>query len=69
MKSRLVQRRSASMARLPIDPRDRGLTLGDGLFETMLVVNRTPLWANMHLARMEGVRQGTRHRLRPQPHR
>lgn len=38
---------------LPLDPRDRGLLLGDGLFETMLVVNRTPLWANMHLARME----------------
>lgn len=39
---------------IALDPRDRGLTLGDGLFETMLVVNRTPLWANMHLARMEG---------------
>jgi branched-chain amino acid aminotransferase len=40
-------------AALPLDPRDRGLLLGDGLFETILVVNRTPLWANMHLARME----------------
>ena len=39
---------------LALDPRDRGLMLGDGLFETMLVVNRTPLWGNMHLARMEG---------------
>jgi len=38
---------------LAIDPRDRGLTLGDGLFETLLVMNRTPLWGNMHLARME----------------
>ena len=38
---------------IALDPRDRGLTLGDGLFETMLVVNGTPLWANMHLARME----------------
>lgn len=37
---------------LALDPRDRGLNLGDGLFETMLVVNRVPLWANMHLARM-----------------
>ena len=39
---------------LPIDAADRGLTLGDGLFETMLVVNGTPLWKNMHLARMQG---------------
>lgn len=39
---------------LALDSRDRGLLLGDGLFETMLVINRTPLWANMHLARMEG---------------
>ena len=41
----------------PLDPRDRGLHLGDGLFETILVVNRMPLWANMHLARMRGRRQ------------
>lgn len=39
---------------LPINAADRGLTLGDGLFETMLVVNGTPLWKNMHLARMQG---------------
>ncbi|WP_373502564.1 aminotransferase class IV [Aestuariivirga sp.] len=39
---------------LPLDPRERGLLLGDGIFETILVLNRTPLWANMHLARMEG---------------
>ncbi len=39
---------------LEIDPRERGLLLGDGLFETILVLNRTPLWGNMHLARMEG---------------
>jgi branched-chain amino acid aminotransferase len=39
---------------LTLDPRDRGLTLGDGLFETLLVVNRTALWRNMHLARLEG---------------
>lgn len=42
---------------IALDPRDRGLMLGDGLFETMLVVNRTPLWANMHLARMESAAQ------------
>ena len=38
---------------IAIDASDRGLLLGDGLFETLLVLNRTPLWANMHLARME----------------
>jgi branched-chain amino acid aminotransferase len=38
---------------ITLDPADRGLTLGDGLFETLLVLNRTALWANMHLARME----------------
>ena len=39
---------------LALDPADRGLTLGDGLFETFLVVRRTALWRNMHLARLEG---------------
>lgn len=39
---------------LALSPADRGLTLGDGLFETMLAVNRTALWRNMHLARLEG---------------
>ena len=39
---------------LALDPRDRGLLLGDGLFETLMVVNRTALWRNMHLARLEG---------------
>lgn len=38
---------------LPIDPGERGLLLGDGLFETLMVLNRTPLWGNMHLARLE----------------
>lgn len=38
---------------VPLDPADRGLILGDGLFETMLVVNRAALWRHMHLARME----------------
>jgi branched-chain amino acid aminotransferase len=32
---------------------ERGLLLGDGLFETILVLNRTPLWGNMHFARLE----------------
>jgi branched-chain amino acid aminotransferase len=39
---------------LPLDAADRGLTLGDGLFETMLVVNGVALWRHMHLARLEG---------------
>ena len=38
---------------LALDAGDRGLLLGDGIFETVLVLNRTPLWGNMHLARME----------------
>lgn len=38
---------------LTVDAGERGLLLGDGLFETMLVVNRTALWGNMHLARLE----------------
>ena len=37
-----------------VDPRERGLLLGDGLFETMLVVKGEALWRNLHLARMEG---------------
>ena len=40
-----------------LDARDRGLTLGDGLFETVLVVNGAALWINMHLARMEASAQ------------
>ena len=38
---------------LTVDAGERGLLLGDGLFETILAVNRTPLWGNMHLARLE----------------
>ena len=38
---------------LEFDRGDRGLLLGDGLFETLLVLNRTPLWGNMHFARLE----------------
>jgi branched-chain amino acid aminotransferase len=35
-----------------IDPADRGLMLGDGLFETIAVIGGNPVWANEHLARM-----------------
>ena len=38
---------------LPLQPTDRGFLLGDGIFETLLVGNRTALWREPHLARME----------------
>ena len=38
---------------LAIDRGERGLLLGDGLFETMLALNRVALWRNPHLLRME----------------
>ncbi len=37
---------------LPLDPADRGLLLGDGLFETIAVVNGKALWLEAHLARL-----------------
>jgi branched-chain amino acid aminotransferase len=37
---------------LPLDPADRGLLLGDGVFETMAVVNGKALWLEEHLARL-----------------
>lgn len=37
---------------LPLDPRDRGLLLGDGIFETILVAEGQPVWLGRHLARM-----------------
>jgi branched-chain amino acid aminotransferase len=37
---------------LPISPLDRGLTLGDGIFETMLVVKGVVIWRKEHLTRM-----------------
>ncbi len=37
---------------ISLSPRDRALTLGDGLFETILVVNHVALWRGEHLARM-----------------
>ena len=42
---------------LAMDRADRGLLLGDGLFETILVLNRKPLWGNMHFARLESAAQ------------
>jgi branched-chain amino acid aminotransferase len=38
---------------LAISAHDRGLTLGDGLFETILVLNGVALWRNEHLQRMQ----------------
>jgi branched-chain amino acid aminotransferase len=42
---------------LAVDRGERGLLLGDGLFETILVLNRTPLWGNMHFLRLEAAAQ------------
>lgn len=37
---------------LPLDPHDRGFLLGDGIFETVAVINHKPLWLDEHLQRM-----------------
>ena len=37
---------------LPLDPHDRGFLLGDGVFETIAVINHKPLWLDEHLQRM-----------------
>jgi branched-chain amino acid aminotransferase len=37
---------------LPLDPADRGLLLGDGVFETIAIVNGRALWLEEHLARL-----------------
>jgi len=37
---------------LSLDPTDRGLLLGDGLFETLAVFNRKPIWLADHLQRL-----------------
>ena len=41
-----------------LDPRDRGLAYGDGLFETLRVTaeGRVPLWAGHHRRLQQGVR-------------
>lgn len=36
-----------------INDKDRGFLLGDGVFETMQILNRVALWRTEHLARME----------------
>jgi 4-amino-4-deoxychorismate lyase len=36
-----------------IDPRDRGLAYGDGVFETILVDQGIPVWWDAHLARLQ----------------
>ena len=36
---------------LPLKPTDRGLLLGDGIFETLLAIDGTALWREAHLAR------------------
>ena len=43
---------------LPLMPTDRGFLLGDGIFETLLVCNRTALWRHAHLIRMENSARG-----------
>ena len=37
---------------LPLDAYDRGFLLGDGVFETVAVINHKPLWLDEHLQRM-----------------
>jgi branched-chain amino acid aminotransferase len=38
--------------KIPLDPSDRGLILGDGLFETIAVFNRNPAYLGAHLDRL-----------------
>ena len=42
---------------ISVSPKNRGLTLGDGLFETILAVNRVALWREEHLARLKASAQ------------
>ena len=37
---------------LPLGAHDRGFLLGDGVFETVAVINRKPLWLDEHVQRM-----------------
>jgi branched-chain amino acid aminotransferase len=41
-------------ASLSLDPSDRGLLLGDGLFETIAVFNAKAIWLDDHLQRLRG---------------
>lgn len=47
-----VNGRLAPACEARLDPRDRGFTLGDGLFETMRVVAGAVPWLRQHLARL-----------------
>jgi len=38
---------------IAVSAKNRGLTLGDGVFETILALNRRALWLDEHLARMK----------------
>ncbi len=38
----------------PVSPTDRGVTLGLGLFETILAIDGVPILADRHLARLRG---------------
>ena len=37
---------------MPLDAHDRGFLLGDGVFETVAVINHKPLWLDEHVQRM-----------------
>lgn len=44
----------ALVEHLSLAPDERGLTLGDGVFDTLAVVKGKPLWRAPHLARLAG---------------
>lgn len=48
---------------VPFDLADRGLLLGDGVFDTSLVVGRTMAWRDAHVARLAGACQALDFRL------
>jgi branched-chain amino acid aminotransferase len=47
-----VNDRLVPVEKAALDPRDRGFTLGDGLFETIKVRDGRPLLLDLHLARL-----------------
>ncbi len=47
-----VNNRLVPVEKAALDPRDRGFTLGDGLFETIRVRDGRPLLLDLHLARL-----------------